>query len=191
MMQFRKGLLIDRDGVLIENLPNYVRSIEQVRFVPNVEQAIQKLWEAGYILCIVTNQAGVAKGLYTLETVHKIHSYIEYCLRQYGQGEIYWYVCPHQDSDQCNCRKPKPGLLQKALAENNLTADKTWMIGDNLHDIEAGRFVRCHTALVQTGLGKMQVFTQGWQPDWIVPNFPSFVDFLLKCEFGSRKLSYY
>lgn len=181
-MQSRKGILIDRDGVLIEDCPDYIRNIEQIRFIPDVTTAVQRLWQAGYILCVVTNQAGISKGLYSLDTVQTIHHYIEYYLKQYGQGEINWYVCPHTNQDLCNCRKPKPGLLQQAMLDHNLSNYHIWMVGDHQRDIAAGHAVNCRTALVQTGLGKNQVFQQGGEPTWIVADFPTFVERLLMAE---------
>jgi len=174
-----KGILLDRDGVLIENRPDYIKSIGEVQIIPGVPQSIAKLWKAGYTISIVSNQAGIAKGLYSLEAVHEIHAHLEQQFRMYGDGPLHWYICPHRDEDQCACRKPKPGMLQKAMQNSGLVPGLTWMVGDNKHDIAAGQSAGCRTALVHTGLGKSQTFDPGKAPDWIGAAMPDFVDYLL------------
>lgn len=149
-----KGILLDRDGVIIKNCSNYVRNIEQVEILPGVCEAIAELWENDYTVCVVTNQAGVSKGLYTEKDVQQIHQHIECLLKKDVSGPIHWYFCPHQDKDNCECRKPKPGLLQQAIKEHNFCSEETWLVGDNIRDIEAGRMTNCHTCLVLTGLGR-------------------------------------
>jgi D-glycero-D-manno-heptose 1,7-bisphosphate phosphatase len=156
-------LLLDRDGVLINNDCYYVTSISQVQLLDGVKEAVQKLWNHNYKLCVVSNQGGISKGLYTIETVHKIHNYIQNLL---GNGTIYWYVCPHHDKDHCSCRK------------HNLTASNIWMVGDSKIDIQAGKAVGCKTALVQTGNGLNQTFEKNEEPDLICPNFANFVDLI-------------
>lgn len=175
-MNNSRFLLLDRDGVLINNDCYYVTTISQVQILDGVKEAVQKLWNHNYELCVVSNQGGISKGLYTIETVHNIHSYIQNLL---GEGKIYWYVCPHHDKDHCSCRKPKPGLLQQAIKEHNLTASNIWMVGDSKIDIQAGKAVGCKTALVQTGNGLNQTFQKNEEPDLICSNFSNFVDYLL------------
>lgn len=171
-----RGILVDRDGVLIENLPDYVKTIAEVRLLPGVPEAVARLWAEGFILCVVTNQAGIAKGLYSAKDVENIHSYIEEQLFRYGKGKIRWYTCPHSSTAGCSCRKPEPGLLLQALHENNLSAAETWMVGDKKSDIGAGKRASCPCCLVQTGWGESQIFTAlEEQPEWILPDFSTFV----------------
>jgi len=151
---YNKGILLDRDGVLIENREDYVKNIGEVRILPGVKEAIASLWAKNYTVCIVTNQSGVSKGLYTEDDVQQVHRYIEEQLTLEVSGPIHWYYCPHQDSDNCTCRKPKPGLLQMAIRDHKFDSEATWMVGDNIRDIEAGRALNCPTCLVLTGLGK-------------------------------------
>ena len=151
---YTKGILLDRDGVILKNREDYVKGIDEIEILPGVKEAIYSLWEKGYTICIVTNQSGVSKGLYTEETVQKVHQHIEQQLKEEMSGPIFWYYCPHQDSDNCDCRKPKPGLLVQAIRDHNFFHETTWMVGDNIRDIEAGRALGCQTCLVLTGLGK-------------------------------------
>ena len=180
MIHARKGLLLDRDGVLIENRSDYVKSIDEVSLIPSVPEAIAQLWKYGYEICVVTNQAGVGKGLYSISTVQAIHQFIENKLQRYGKGKIHWYFCPHRSEEGCRCRKPNPGMLTQAIAEHNFKQESIWMVGDNKRDIEAGKSIKCKTALVLTGLGKEQTFEPHEQPDWIVTDLGAFVQKLLK-----------
>ncbi|BBM86079.1 D-glycero-alpha-D-manno-heptose-1,7-bisphosphate 7-phosphatase [Candidatus Uabimicrobium amorphum] len=151
---YNKGILLDRDGVLIENREDYVKNISEIKILPGVKDAIMDLWSKNYTICIVTNQSGVSKGLYREQDVRDVHEFIEQQFKKEMSGPIFWYYCPHQDKDNCDCRKPKPGLLQRAIREHNFCEENTWMVGDNIRDIEAGRALDCKTCLVLTGLGK-------------------------------------
>ncbi|HPY74522.1 MAG TPA: HAD-IIIA family hydrolase [Planctomycetota bacterium] len=171
-------LLLDRDGVLIDNDCYYVTAIQQVRLLDGVQNAIQRLKEFHYKLCVVSNQGGISKGLYTKKTVDEIHVYLENLLDM--QGSIFWYYCPHHDKDFCNCRKPKAGLLQQAISDFSIPTEDLWMVGDSKIDILAGKKVNCKTALVQTGNGLKQIFSTWEKPDKIFQDFATFVDFLLE-----------
>ena len=178
-----KGILIDRDGVLLENRADYVKNIDEVRFIPGVVEAIARLWSHDYRICVVTNQAGIAKGLYTERTLESIHAFIEREFHRYGHGPLAWYFCPHRDDDGCQCRKPLPGMLIKAMHDHRLSPCHTWMIGDNKRDIQAGASAGCKNALVRTGLGRLQSFADDQiKPEVIVPDFSTFVDFFLESE---------
>jgi D-glycero-D-manno-heptose 1,7-bisphosphate phosphatase len=174
----QKGILVDRDGVLIQERFDYVKSIAEVSFIPGVEEAIAQLWKHQYIVCVVTNQAGISKGLYSSETVEEIHAFIEQHFYKYGHGVIAWYFCPHQDKDNCVCRKPRPGLLIKAMEDHHLVPLETWMVGDNNSDIEAGMSAGCKTSLVQTGYGPMHIGHV--KSDLVIADFSQFVDSILK-----------
>ncbi|WP_372368682.1 D-glycero-alpha-D-manno-heptose-1,7-bisphosphate 7-phosphatase [Candidatus Uabimicrobium sp. HlEnr_7] len=151
---YKKGILLDRDGVIIENREDYVKNTSEVKILPGVREAITSLWMENYIVCIITNQSGVSKGLYSEKDVKDIHRFIEKELCHEISGPIFWYYCPHQDKDKCTCRKPNSGLLEKAISDHNFCSENTWMVGDNIRDIEAGRKAQCQTCLVLTGLGK-------------------------------------
>ncbi|NUM33944.1 MAG: HAD family hydrolase [Candidatus Brocadiae bacterium] len=174
-----KALLVDRDGVLLESVPDYVKSIEEIRFIPGVEAAVARLWSKGYILCVVTNQAGIGKKLYNIETLQEIHFYIQEKFYEHGRGIVRWYVCPHTVEDKCSCRKPSPALLQQAIQEFTLDPSHTWMVGDKKSDIEAGKKAGCKTCIVKTGEGQKQIFSETNKPDLVVNSFVDFVDTML------------
>ena len=177
----RQGILVDRDGVLIQDRSDYVRTVAHVQLLPQVTAAIGRLWEAGYTVCVVTNQSGIAKGLYSHSDVAAIHRFIEAELhRQSGDGRMCWYYCPHQDSDNCTCRKPQSGLLLNALQDQQLLPAQTWMVGDSMRDIEAGIQVGCHTALVRTGYGSKQLLqTDQLYPEAVFADLWQMVCYLL------------
>lgn len=183
LTEWDKGILLDRDGVLLEDRPDYVKSIAEVKFLPDVEKAVAKLWKERYSICVVTNQAGIAKGLYSGDTLREIHLFIEEELHKKIQSspkpKIHWYFCPHRDEDKCRCRKPEPGMLVRAMDENRFCPGHTWMVGDSARDIVAGIRAGCHTAIVKTGQGERQSFPHGFYPQAVFPNLLKFVETII------------
>ena len=136
-----RTVFLDRDGVLNRKLPegNYVTSPGQFHPLAGVPQAITRLNHAGLRVVVVSNQRGVALGLYTSADVRSIHSSFQSDLKKQGAHVDAFYFCPH-DKAQCNCRKPLPGLFEQAVAEfPEITAESSAMIGDSWSDIEFGR----------------------------------------------------
>jgi histidinol-phosphate phosphatase family protein len=180
----QRGILLDRDGVLIRNRPDYVKTVEEVEFLPGVAEAVARLWQANYSVCVVTNQSGIGKKIFSAETLHRVHRFMEQELHKAGEGQIFWYFCPHRDEDVCVCRKPQPGLLLQAIAEHSLLPCHTWMVGDALRDVEAGMYAFCHTALVRTGHGKEQrLQSEHVYPEKIFSDLFSCVEFILAKSF--------
>jgi len=134
-------IFLDRDGVLNEKMPEgtYVRSAADFHPLPGAAEAISKLNRAGVRVVVVSNQRGIARGLYTATDVNAIHTAFQKYLEGFGARVDGFYFCPH-DKEQCNCRKPLPGLFEQALAEfPQITAAASAMLGDSLSDIEFGR----------------------------------------------------
>ena len=136
-MTLRPAAFLDRDGVLNERPPahDYVRELDQLVLLPGSANAVRRLAGAGYVLVVVSNQRGVARGLVTWQTLRAVE---EVLVRETG-GPIAFYYCPHDDADACDCRKPAPGLLLRAAAELGLDLARSVMIGDAESDVEAGR----------------------------------------------------
>lgn len=146
-----RTVFLDRDGVLNKKLPegSYVRSWSEFELLPGVPEAIIKLKFAGYRVLVVSNQRGIALGLYTIDTVRQIHAEFQKLLLAKGTSVDGFYFCPH-DRTGCNCRKPMPGLFEDAKADfPDITADTSAMIGDSLSDIEFGQRLGMRTILVQ------------------------------------------
>jgi D-glycero-D-manno-heptose 1,7-bisphosphate phosphatase len=151
------AIFIDRDGVIIENCADYVRSWEDVAIFPQALQALAFASSSPYKIVLVTNQAAIAKGLITLEEALEINERLLGIIRK-NSGRIDGiYMCPHQASDRCQCRKPRPGLLFQARDELSIDLSRSIMIGDALSDLRAGRAAGIRTnILLLTGRGKEQ-----------------------------------
>ena len=146
------AIFLDRDGVLNEKMPegSYVASWADFHLLPGVPEAIARLNQAGLRVVVVSNQRGIALGLYTAADVDAIHSAFQRVLKAHGAHVDGFYVCPH-GKGECNCRKPLPGLFDQAAKDfPTITAANSAMIGDSLTDIEFGR-----------GLGMLTVFIDG------------------------------
>ncbi len=136
-----RTVFLDRDGVLNEKAPegDYVADWQQFRVLPGVPQAIARLNRAGLRVIVVTNQRGVARGLYTLEQVEAMHARFAGILARHGAHIDAFLVCPHE-AGECNCRKPLTGLFDQAVARfHDVTAGQSVMIGDSDADMEFGR----------------------------------------------------
>ena len=138
-----KTVFVDRDGVINQERSDYVKSISELEIYPNVAKNIKLLKDAGFLVIVITNQSAVNKGIITHEIVNQIHDSIQDHLKKYGTFLDGFYYCPHTPNENCNCRKPKSGLLEKAILELNIDLNSSWMIGDSDSDIEAADSVGC------------------------------------------------
>ena len=151
-----KTVFLDRDGVINRNPPNkgYVRTWAEFAFIPNARSAIQELTQSGYRIFVVTNQAGIGRGLFSEESLRDIHRRMVAEITEAGGRIDALYYCPHHPDVGCQCRKPKPGMLKRAAQEHNIDLSSAYFIGDATTDIEAGRRAGTTTFLVLTGLGR-------------------------------------
>lgn len=146
--------LLDRDGVINHESTNFVRSAAQWQPLPGSIEAIVRLLQAGHHVVVCTNQSGLARGLFNEYDLQHMHAKLADLLAaQQVQLDGIFY-CPHHPDDGCDCRKPKPGLLQQASAQFGFTPDEAMMVGDSARDIAAGRAFGCQVALVETGNGQ-------------------------------------
>ena len=151
----RPAVFLDRDGVINENVDgDYVRSWDAFRFLPDTREAIARLTSAGIPVVVVSNQQGVGKGLMDASDVEAIHERMLEEMRAAG-GEIAAVLyCPHLESEGCECRKPKPGLLTRGAAELGLDLAQSYFVGDAASDVAAARAAGCRPVLVLTGRGR-------------------------------------
>jgi len=138
-----KAVFVDRDGVINQERSDYVKSISELEIYPNVAKNITLLKDAGFLVIVITNQSAVNRGIVTHEMINQIHNSIQDHLKKYGTFLDGFYYCPHTPNENCNCRKPKSGLLQKAILELNIDLNSSWMIGDSDSDIEAADSIGC------------------------------------------------
>jgi D-glycero-D-manno-heptose 1,7-bisphosphate phosphatase len=144
-------VFLDRDGVLNEKMPEgrYVTTWDEFRILPGVPEAIARLNHAGWQVIVVSNQRGIALGLYTAADLEAIHAAFQRILSSHGAHIDAFFICPHH-ADQCNCRKPLPGLFFQAAAQfPTIAAATSVMIGDSLVDMEFGRGLGMATILIE------------------------------------------
>mgnify|MGYP001589242072 FL=1 len=144
-MNKKKAVFLDRDGVINENRIDYVKNTNELKIFDFVGSAITELKSMGFLVVVVTNQSAINRGLTTEKLVNEIHDEIQKYLKNYETVIDRFYFCPHKPNEKCNCRKPRPGLLEKAILEIGIEPNKSWMIGDNDSDITAGIEVGCQT----------------------------------------------
>lgn len=154
----KPAVFLDRDGTInIEK--DYLYRIEEFEFTPGAVEAIKLLNQAGYLVVVVTNQSGVARGYYSEADMAALHRYIDTVLASQGARVDAWYHCPHHQAgkapynQECDCRKPMPGMLLQAAADHAIDLTRSWMVGDKSADIEAGLAAGCKPVLVMTGYG--------------------------------------
>lgn len=151
-----KTVFLDRDGVINRNPPNkgYVLTWAEFVFIPNALQAIRTLTESGYRIIVVTNQAGIGRGIFTERHLMEIHHRMVTEIAQAGGQIDAIYYCPHHPAAGCECRKPKPGMLIRAASEHDIDMSQAYVIGDSITDIEAARSAGASPILVLTGHGR-------------------------------------
>lgn len=153
-----RAVFLDRDGVLIENRSDYVRDWSHVTILPGVMDALSGFHKVGFKIVIVTNQSAVGRGLMSLGTAQEINERLIHTIKESGGWVDAFYMCPHTPQDQCNCRKPLPGMLLQAAEEWSLDLRSSWMVGDAWSDLLAGQAAGLEgTILVKTGRGSSQL----------------------------------
>ena len=143
-----KAIFLDRDGVINKTVPRNdifgsPRSVEEFKIVDGIEEALYDFWRLGFLNIVVTNQPDVARGFITEELLLRLHLLLE---EKLPIDDV--FVCIHDDKDNCDCRKPKSGMLLEASLKCNIDLNKSIMVGDSWKDIAAGQNVGCTTILV-------------------------------------------
>lgn len=178
-----KIIFIDRDGV-INRYPGdfkYVSAVSDFQFLGGSKKALVKLYKAGYKIFVISNQAGVTKGLYSKETLDRITNFLYDEVESAGGHIEKALYCIHTDEQNCDCRKPKIGLIKKALSYIDIDLSKTFFIGDSIRDIKTGKAAGCKTILVLSGK-ETHENKAGWeeQPDFVTENLLSATKIVLK-----------
>lgn len=153
MKRFSKVLVLDRDGVINADSPDFIKSPDEWQPLPGSIEAIARASKAGFTIAIASNQSGVGRGLFDLDMLSAIHDTMIETVEAAG-GRIDLIVfCPHAPDDDCDCRKPKAGLFRRIEAELGVELAGQWAIGDSLRDIEAAAAAGAQPVLVRTGNG--------------------------------------
>jgi histidinol-phosphate phosphatase family protein len=169
----RKAVFIDKDGTLITNVP-YNANPDLITLEPGAADALQLLRRNGYALVVVSNQSGIAHGYFEAQAMRAVKDRIATLLRWNGVQLDGFFYCPHHPEGSvkeyaidCICRKPKPGMLLQAAGQLGIDLQKSWMIGDILHDVEAGNRAGCRTVLLDNGNETEWVINSYRQPSYI------------------------
>lgn len=180
------AVFIDRDGTIIEDR-DYLQHPEGVTFIPGAAKALRLFDKLGLPVVLISNQSGIGRGIISEQQHAQVHEAFLLQLRHHGCYVDASYYCPHKPDDGCACRKPNPGLLHEAAFDLGLSLSASFMIGDRLSDIEAGRRAGCRSALVLTGRGRDTLeCLQPWQtPDFVGDDLLA-VAFWIKRELGQN-----
>jgi D-glycero-D-manno-heptose 1,7-bisphosphate phosphatase len=178
----RRFVLIDRDGTLnVEK--HYLSDPAELELVAGAGGAIRRLNRAGYGVCVVTNQSGIARGYFGLDRLAEIHARLVELLAAEGAAVDGIYICPHGPDDDCTCRKPLPGMVEQAAAEHGFDPAQAFVVGDKEADIGMGRAAGATTILVRTGYGR-QHEAKGTAADHVVDDLPAAVELICGREAG-------
>ncbi len=172
----KPAVFLDRDGVLTEE-KSYIASVESLSVFPYVKECIREMHIKGYLAIVITNQSGVARGLFTETELLQMN---EYLMQQTGVDAIYY--CPHYEQGsvtqyrkRCNCRKPKTGLIEKACEDFDIDRENSFMVGDRASDIIAGQKMKMKTILLESGYGTEQL-EQEVTPDYILDDLRNVIE---------------
>ena len=169
----RRAAFLDRDGTICEEM-GYVNHVDRLRIFPFAAAAIRQLNEAQVPVIVVTNQSGVARDIFPESLVHQVHRKMIAELSAGGARVDAIYFCPHKTEDACECRKPNPGLLERAAGEHALDLSSSWVVGDRYADLEMGYAAGARGILVMTGYGRgeYELHHTRWarQPDALAGN---------------------
>lgn len=183
----RRAIFLDRDGVInVEK--NFVLSPDEIELYPFSGGAIKKLNQAGYLVIVITNQSAVARNYISLDDLERIHRAMRHLLSSSAGARVDdIYYCPHREHldeppdnpefiKDCDCRKPKPGMLLEAARRWDIDLESSWLIGDSARDIQAGKDAGCRTIGLRTGHALKGIVEP---PDYIFDDLDEAVDFIM------------
>ncbi|GAA6136083.1 D-glycero-beta-D-manno-heptose 1,7-bisphosphate 7-phosphatase [Oceaniserpentilla sp. 4NH20-0058] len=152
-----KLIILDRDGVINYDSDDYIKTVDEWQPLPGSMEAIGKLTQAGYTIAVATNQSGIARGYFSVDTLNAMHEKMIKLAAEHGGKFAHIAYCPHGPDDHCDCRKPLPGLIHQIESALNVSAKDCYMVGDSYRDLEAGIAAGMKPVLVRTGKGKRTI----------------------------------
>jgi len=187
----RRSVFLDRDGVIIENRPDHVKTWENVRFLDGSFEALRRLADLPAAIVIVSNQGAVGRELMTLATAWELQNRVVATIAREGGRIDASYLCPHRPDEGCACRKPAPGMIRQAAQELQLDLSRSWLVGDAVSDLQAASAAGVRAILVRTGRGADQErlltdraaahFAGQSEKAWlVVADLPAAVDYLVR-----------
>lgn len=179
------AVFIDKDGTLIDDVP-YNVDPDRIRLAPGVRVGVRRLHERGFRLVVVSNQGGVARGYFTEDALFGVEERLRDLLRGFGVPLAGFYYCPHDPvgriksyATACTCRKPRPGLFQRAAREGHFDLRRSWCIGDILDDVEAGHAAGCRSILIDNGNETRWDLSERRVPDYIARDLDEAAGFII------------
>jgi D-glycero-D-manno-heptose 1,7-bisphosphate phosphatase len=180
-----KAIFLDKDGTLINDVP-YNVDPDLITLTKNSLEGLKLLQDAGYLLVIISNQAGVAYGYFEEAALNCVETKLNELLGDHGIKLSGFYYCPHNTqgkiaayTENCDCRKPKPGMLLQAAGDLNIDLSSSWMIGDILNDVEAGNRAGCKTILIDNGNETEWILNEYRMPEIKCPDINQAANYLL------------
>ena len=174
----RRAVFLDRDGVLCEER-GYLHGGDELRIFPFAEEAVRRIHEKGFLVLVITNRSGVARGFLSEEELRGMNQLL---MEKTGVDAVYY--CPHLEggkvpaySVRCNCRKPKTGLIDRAKDDFDLDISQSWLVGDRASDIQTGINARLRTVLVESGYGTARLEADV-AADYVLGDLKGFAEFL-------------
>lgn len=181
--RLRPAVFLDRDGTIAEEV-GYLNHASRFRLFPFVAPAICRLNEANLPVIVVTNQSGVGRGYFPESLVHTVNGLMTQQLAQAGAKIDAIYYCPHSSADNCECRKPRTGMLERAAQDHALDLQRSFVVGDRFGDMELARNARARGIFVRTGYGEGELAwhaaTWPTQPDFVAEDLAQAADWILR-----------
>jgi D-glycero-D-manno-heptose 1,7-bisphosphate phosphatase len=179
------AIFLDKDGTLIRDVP-YNVDPDQIELMPHAGRGLAVLAEAGFPLVVISNQSGVARGLFEESALVTVEQRIRELLADYGVPLAGFYYCPHHELGsvaqyriECRCRKPQPGMLLDAAHDLRIDLNRSWVIGDILDDVEAGHWAGARSILIDNGHETLWRWNPRRRPDYVASDLTTAADFIL------------
>jgi len=180
-MPHRKLVVLDRDGVINVDSDAFIKTPDEWIALPGSLEAIARLNHAGYRVVVATNQSGIGRGLFDMAALNAMHLKMHKAAATVGARIDAVFYCPHTANDNCDCRKPKPGMMTMISERFEIDADETPIVGDSLRDLQSGYVLGCAPYLVLTGKGQKTKEKGGLPPGTqIFPDLAAVTDHLLR-----------
>lgn len=175
-----KLVILDRDGVINFDSAQFIKSPAEWKPIPGSLEAIARLTQSGYRVVVATNQSGIGRGLFDMDTLNGIHEKMHKSVVSLGGRIDAVFFCPHTSDSKCSCRKPQPGMFKRIAETLNVGLKGVHTVGDSLRDLQAGAAIGCKTNLVLTGKGE-KTQAEGNLPEGtrVFPDLAAFVNELL------------
>jgi D,D-heptose 1,7-bisphosphate phosphatase len=175
-----KAVFVDRDGTINIDGP-YLSDPDKFQMYPGVGEGVSILRKNGYKVIIITNQSGIGRGYFTEDDLSKIHEKMRKEFQRFHTDIDGIYYCPHHPDNNCDCRKPKTKLFEQAIRDHNIDVKKSYMLGDAIQDIEAGKKIGLKTILIPVSSTE-NIATKKQGPDYIASNFTKAVEWILRTD---------